>query len=108
MARPSEIGALLVGDIDAGTGAVRITKAWKDGGSKLKLGKPKTRRGVRTVNVPLESLERLDLDRPQDELLFHTINDTPITAAYFHKKGWQPALRRLDALARFLRDLVVV
>ncbi|WP_063050359.1 hypothetical protein [Nocardia arthritidis] len=41
MARPSEIFALLVGDIEPETGAVRISKAWKDGGSRLKLGKPK-------------------------------------------------------------------
>ncbi|WP_280314809.1 tyrosine-type recombinase/integrase [Nocardia abscessus] len=100
MARPSEIFALLVEDIEPDTGAVRISKAWKDSGSRLTLGKPKTKRGVRTIHVPLATLERLDLDRPGDELLFHTVNDTPMTAGNFHKRGWQPALRRLDALAR--------
>ncbi|WP_280464776.1 tyrosine-type recombinase/integrase [Nocardia brasiliensis] len=99
MARPGEIGALLVRDVNPVTGAVRINKAWKDGGSRLVLGKPKSARGTRTLNVPLETLERLDLSRPGDELLFHTINGTPITAAYFHRKAWQPAFRRLEGLA---------
>ncbi|MET7769533.1 site-specific integrase [Nocardia sp. NPDC005366] len=100
MARPGEIGALQVRDVNPVTGAVRINKAWKDGGSKLKLGKPKSARGIRTVNIPLETIARLDLSRPGDELLFHKYTGTPITAGYFHRKGWQPALRRLEALAR--------
>ncbi|MGW4370731.1 tyrosine-type recombinase/integrase [Nocardia takedensis] len=100
MARPGEIGALQVRDVNPITGAVRINKAWKDGGSKLKLGKPKSARGIRTVNIPLETVARLDLSRPGDELLFHKYTGTPITAGYFHRKGWQPALRRLEALAR--------
>ncbi|MGS2807658.1 tyrosine-type recombinase/integrase [Nocardia abscessus] len=99
MARPSEVGALLVRDVHPVTGAVRITKAWKDAGSRLVLGAPKTARGTRTVNIPVQTLERLDLSRPADELLFHTRHDTPIRASYFYEKAWQPALRRLDALA---------
>ncbi|MBY8856619.1 tyrosine-type recombinase/integrase [Nocardia sp. CA2R105] len=98
MARPGEISALLVGDVNRKTGAVRINKAWKDQGSRMVLGKPKTKRGVRTVNIPLESLDRLDLDRPRDELLFHTTQDTPIRSVYFYEKAWLPALRRLQAL----------
>lgn len=98
MARPSEVTALLVGDVNRRTGAVRITKAWKDQGSRRVLGKPKTKRGVRTVNVPLETLERLDLDRPRDALLFQTGLGTPIRVSYFYEKAWLPALRRLEAL----------
>lgn len=104
MARPGEIGALQVRDINPVTGAVRINKAWKDGGSRLKLGKPKSTRGIRTINIPLQTVQRLDLTRPGDELLFHKYTGTPITAGYFHRKAWQPALRRLDALAR--RDFI--
>ncbi|MCC3328217.1 tyrosine-type recombinase/integrase [Nocardia abscessus] len=100
MARPSEVGALLVRDIDPETGAVRINKAWKDDGTRLRLGKPKSKRGIRTVNVPLETVARLDLARPGDALLFHTRNDTPVTAYHFYKNAWQPALRRLEALSR--------
>src|SRR5690606_33481262 len=97
MARPGEIGALQVRDVNPVTGAVRINKAWKDGGSRLKLGKPKSSRGIRTINIPLQTVERLDLSRPGDELLFAKYTGTPITAAYFHRKAWQPALRRLEA-----------
>lgn len=100
MARPGEIGALQVRDINPVTGAVRINKAWKDGGSRLKLGKPKSTRGIRTINIPLQTVQRLDLTRPGDELLFHKYTGSPITAGYFHRKAWQPALRRLEALAR--------
>ncbi|WP_216918019.1 tyrosine-type recombinase/integrase [Nocardia noduli] len=100
MARPSEVGALLVGDVDPETGAVRINKAWKDDGSRLKLGKPKSKRGIRTVNIPFETLARLDLDRSADSLLFHTGERTPVTASQFYKNAWQPAMRRLDGLVR--------
>ncbi|MGQ4618966.1 tyrosine-type recombinase/integrase [Nocardia sp. R7R-8] len=106
MARPSEVGALLVRDVDPVTGAVRISKAWKARGSRLVLGKPKSKRGIRTVNVPLETLRRLDLERPGDRLLFHTDNDTPVTAYHFYKNAWQPALRRLDVAARRDRRLL--
>ncbi|BDU01016.1 MULTISPECIES: hypothetical protein [Nocardia] len=71
MARPSEVGALLVRDVHPVTGAVRITKAWKDAGSRLVLGAPKTARGTRTVNIPVQTLERLDLSRPADEFVPH-------------------------------------
>jgi integrase len=72
MARPSEIGALLVRDVHPVTGAVRINKAWKDGGSRLVLGDPKTERGIRTVNIPVETLDRLNLSPDGDEYLFCT------------------------------------
>ncbi|MGV9678756.1 tyrosine-type recombinase/integrase [Nocardia sp. NPDC003482] len=98
MARPGEIAALRVGDVNRKTGAVRINKAWKYAGGKLKLGKPKSARGIRTVNVPLDTLDRLDLSRPRDELLFHTATGQPITVPYFYKKAWLPALNRLHAL----------
>ncbi|WP_280376381.1 tyrosine-type recombinase/integrase [Nocardia wallacei] len=102
MARPGEIGALRVGDLRVGTAsaAVRITKAWKDCGSRLTLGAPKTRRGTRTVNIPLRTAARLDLDRDPGDLLFSTAIGTPVTAAAFYDGAWAPALRRLDALAR--------
>lgn len=100
MARPSEVGALLVRDVHPVTGAVRINKAWKDGGSRLVLGDPKTERGIRTVNIPVETLDRLNLSREGEEYLFCTRDKGPITASYFYEKAWQPARRRLDALAR--------
>lgn len=98
-ARPGEVFALTVGDIDPETGAVRITKAYKYDDGKRKLGKPKSTRGVRTAYVPLETIARLDLDRPRDAHLFVTENGSPLTVVHIYKHMWMPALRRLDALA---------
>ncbi|WP_330251066.1 hypothetical protein OG874_33465 [Nocardia sp. NBC_00565] len=95
MARPSEVGALTVGDVNRDTGGVRINKAFKYTDTGWRLGPPKTKRGVRTVNVPFETLELLDLDRPHDALLFHTRRGTPIRAAYFYQEALLPALREL-------------
>ncbi|WP_406234992.1 tyrosine-type recombinase/integrase [Nocardia sp. NBC_01009] len=99
MARPSEQAALDVRDIDRATGAVRITKAYKYANGKLKLGKPKSARGVRTSYVPLETVARLDLDRARNARLFCTSTGGPITVTYLYKKAFLPALKRLRALA---------
>ncbi|MEV6136355.1 tyrosine-type recombinase/integrase [Nocardia sp. NPDC051990] len=99
MARPSEVTAIQIRDFDKRNGDVRINKAGKHVGGEMKLGKPKSSRGIRTVTVPLETLERFDLDRPGEELLVHTSNDTPISAGYFYAKAWVPGIRRLRALA---------
>lgn len=99
MARPSELAALLVGDIDRETGAVRITKAFKYANGKLKLGTPKSRRGVRTVYVPLSTIERLGLDgRSPIESLFATDSGGVLDVVTQYKRIWAPALGRLEAL----------
>jgi integrase len=95
MARPSEVGALTVGDVNRDTGAVRINKAFKYTGTGWRLGPPKTKRGVRTVNVPFETIDLLDLDCLHDALLFHTRRGTPIRSAYFYQEAFLPALREL-------------
>ncbi|MFF3233006.1 MULTISPECIES: site-specific integrase [unclassified Nocardia] len=63
MCLPGEQGALEVGDINRETGAISITKAWKWDNGRLKLGDPKSVRGICTTFVPLETVARLDLDR---------------------------------------------
>jgi integrase len=99
MARPGEQGALKVGDINRDTGAVSIVRAWKWANGRMKLGDPKTERGVRVTFVPLETVARLDLDdRPADAWLFLTPTGLPVTSVRFWQQGWAPALERLDAL----------
>ncbi|MFI9507539.1 tyrosine-type recombinase/integrase [Nocardia sp. NPDC052566] len=106
MARPSEQAALQVGDIDPATGAVRITRAYKYDDGALRLGQPKSRRGVRTTYVPLETVERLDLDgRERDERLFATATGGPITVTYLYRKAFLPATKRLRALDAALREM---
>lgn len=99
MCRPGEVFALTVGDIDAETGAVNIDKAWKYANGKRRLGLPKSERGIRTAYVPLDTVERLELDRPANALLFSTGAGTAFTVTGFYRQIWQPALRRLEALA---------
>lgn len=100
MCRPGEQGALTVGDIVRETGAVSITKAWKWANGKMRLGDPKTERGVRVTFIPLETVARLDLDRPAHEYLFLTPSGLPVTSVRFWQQGWAPALTRLEALAK--------
>lgn len=99
MARPGEQGALTVGDIDRHTGGVSITKAWKWANGRMRLGDPKTERGVRMTFVPLETVAQLDFDRPADAYLFLTPSGLPVTSVRFWQQGWAPALARLEALA---------
>ncbi|MEU6186633.1 hypothetical protein [Nocardia sp. NPDC047038] len=79
-------GRALVGDIDRNTGGVSITKAWKWANGRMRLGDPKTERGVRTF-VPLETVAQLDLDRPADAFLFLTPSGLPVTSARFWQQG---------------------
>jgi integrase len=50
--RFSEATALTPADVDAVNGTVRIAKAWKRTETGYEMGQPKTRRSVRTINVP--------------------------------------------------------
>ncbi|MGW5377491.1 tyrosine-type recombinase/integrase [Nocardia sp. NPDC003999] len=98
MCRPGEVFALTVGDIDPQTGAVSIDKAWKYANGRRVLGAPKSERGVRITYVPRETIARLDLDRPADELLFPNGAGAAHTVTSFYRQIWLPALRRLEAL----------
>lgn len=99
MARPGEQGALKVGDINQDTGGVSITRAWKWANGNMRLGDPKTERGIRTTFVPLETVARLDLDRDADSWLFLTPTGLPVTSVRFWQQGWAPMLARLEAFA---------
>lgn len=69
-----EATALHVADIDLGQRTARISDAWKyTGDGSDRLGATKTRRSVRTINIPERVFDELDLDRPGDALLFATV-----------------------------------
>lgn len=95
--RYSEAAALTVGDIDAEASTVRIVKAWKYTGTSVRrLGAPKSRKSVRTINIPKQAIEAAgDLDRPADALVFATKTGGPIRAQLYHNKAWRPALAKL-------------
>ncbi|NKU86065.1 tyrosine-type recombinase/integrase [Rhodococcus hoagii] len=83
--RYSEAAALTVGDIDPDAGTVRINKAWKyTSDNTRRLGPPKSRKGVRTINIPAQALTAAgDLDRPHNALVFATQSGDPISAQLY-------------------------
>jgi integrase len=99
--RYSEATALTVNDVDLKAGTARVSKAWKkdlDGmaarGDGMVLGPPKSRRSVRTVNVPKYVLEAAasDLERPAGELVFQNSIGNRVNIDSFRSWYWSPAV----------------
>lgn len=100
--RFSECTALTVGDVKVREEdgvrrcSVRVAKAWKyTGTSEGKLGGPKTRKGIRTIDIPIETADKLDLTRPKNRLLFATESETRISAQLFFQSCWSPLRTRV-------------
>ncbi len=92
--RWGEVTALRPSDVDRAAGTVRITRAWKrtyDRGG-YEIGPPKTKKSVRTVNMPKAVLEKLDYS---GEYLFTNRAGRPIRHNGFHDRVWQPAVKRV-------------
>lgn len=96
-ARWSEATALRPGDIDVRGATVRISKAWKTGAGGYRLGVPKTKKSVRTINVPIEVLDQLDLS---GEWVFTNSgrgrrnSDGVVRIHNFAPNVWHPAVER--------------
>lgn len=94
-ARWSEVTALQPADVDRAGHTVRINKAWKR--SPYRIGPPKTRRSVRTINVPARVLDQLDYT---GEWLFtnpgrgNRAAGGPVRAPNFRSNVWIPAVER--------------
>jgi integrase len=95
--RWSEATALKPQAVDRSAGTVRITKAWKTGAGGYELGVPKTRKSVRTINVPADVLDKLDYT---GEWLFTNSGrgrrnpDGPVRIHSFNPNVWAPAVKR--------------
>jgi integrase len=95
--RWSEATALKPAAVDRAAGTVRITKAWKTGSGGYRLGVPKTKKSVRTINVPRDVLDKLDYT---GEWLFTNSGrgrrnpDGPVRIHSFHPNVWTPAVDR--------------
>jgi len=97
-ARWSEATALRPRDVDKAKGTVRISRAWKkkEGGG-YEVGPTKTKKSVRTVNVPPQVIAQLDMS---NEYLFTNSGrgrrneDGVVRNASFAPNVWHPAVAR--------------
>ena len=89
--RWGEIAALQPAHIDTDQGTVRVRQAWKYAPSVgYTLGPPKTRRSRRTINLPADVLEALDLS---GEYVFTNQRDGgPVRYPAFRRYVWDPAV----------------
>lgn len=92
--RVSEALALRPSDVDLNAGTVRITRAWKRAGSSYELGPPKTKKSVRTINVPKSVLGQLDYS---GEWLFTGTNGKPVRIYSWRANVWYKSLAKAQA-----------
>lgn len=92
--RFSEAVALKPSDVDRQAGTVRIVRSWKRAGSGYVLGPPKTRRSVRTINIPKSVLDQLDYSR---EWLFTGSNGGPVRLYSWRANVWYKTLAKAQA-----------
>jgi integrase len=106
--RWSEAAALRPADVDLRNGTVRISRAWKNGDAGFAIGSTKTKKSVRTINVPKRVIEQLDLtgewvftNSGRGSGLFSTgivaTDNRPVRAHNFNPKVWAPAVARAQA-----------
>lgn len=90
-ARWGEAAALRPVDVNREDGTVRISQSWKQGSGGYRLGSTKTKKGMRTINVPKSVLDKLDYS---NEFLFVNRVGGPVRAQGFFARVWMPALKR--------------
>ena len=90
----SEATALRPSDVDRDHGTVRISRALKRTYAKggIELGPPKSKRSVRTIDVPKWVLAKLDLT---NEWVFVDKTGGPVRGNGFHERVWQPAVEKV-------------
>ena len=100
-ARWSEVTALRPRDVDRAAGTVRISRAWKKAeGGGYEVGPTKTRKSVRTINIPAQVLDQLDYS---NEYLFTNSGrgrancDGVVRNANFAPHVWHPAVARAQS-----------
>ncbi|MGW4718240.1 tyrosine-type recombinase/integrase [Nocardia sp. NPDC004260] len=97
-ARWGEVTALKVRDVDRRKCTVRIVRAWKYTGGERELGKPKTKKSVRTIDLDPDLVAELPLaGRDREDWLFVNGHGGPIHVTTFYKQVWRPTLAALAA-----------
>ncbi|POX92237.1 site-specific integrase [Mycobacterium kansasii] len=92
--RAGEAFALRPSDVDRAAGTVRIARSWKRAGSGYELGPPKTKKSVRTINVPKSVLAQLDYS---GEWLFTGTNGQPVRIYSWRANVWYKSLAKAQA-----------
>jgi integrase len=92
--RASEALALKPSDVDREKGTVRIVRAWKRAGSGYEIGAPKTKKSVRTINVPGGVLDQLDYS---GLWLFTGTNGGPVRLYSWRSNVWYKTLSKARA-----------
>ena len=106
--RWSEATALQPADIDIVTAQVRVHRAWKKVEGGYELGPPKTKKSVRTINMPATVLQALDLSgewvftnsgRGKGQFADGLVraDPGPVRIHNFHPNVWRPAVQRAQA-----------
>jgi integrase len=91
--RFGEVSALRPSDIDREKNTVRITRAWKYSSGGYELGVPKTKRSVRTINIPPHVLQQLSYT---NEWLFVSRSGGPVRITGFNPRVWKPAVAKAE------------
>lgn len=92
--RAGEALALKPSDVDCEKSTVRIVRAWKRVGSGYEIGAPKTKKSVRTINVPKGVLDQLDYS---GEWLFTGTNGGPVRLYSWRSNVWYKTLAKARA-----------
>lgn len=89
--RWGEATALKPGDVDRAAGTVRIRRAVKYSSKGYTIGKPKTKRSDRTINLPAAVLDKLDYS---GEWLFMNRVGRQVRYQGFRRRVWDKAVAR--------------
>jgi len=89
--RFSEATALQVQDVNPEASTLRVVRAWKRQAGGSMVGYPKTEASRRTIALPGQVLDQLDLDRPGSTWLFTTRQGNPIRHGNFYNRIWVPS-----------------
>lgn len=90
-ARWGEVSALKPADVDRDAGTVKIRRAWEKSSKGYQIGPPKTKRSKRTINVPIDILDKLNYD---GEWLFLNRAGGPVRYHGFRTRVWDKAVAR--------------
>lgn len=103
--RFSEATALTPADVDRAECTARIARAWKRTESGYEMGLPKTRRSLRTINLPKSILDQLDYSQ---DWLFTNSEGGPIRLYSWRSNVWVPSLAKAMTKEQKAPDKVVL